>query len=752
MQPQADDVQGQNIKKNKEKKPVYGIYIGCTLVILFLMFTIYTGFSVWNRYKNTIIEKQEEQMLVIAESLADNLEDKINSYCDDINRLASLIEFVAEEKSPTDFQEKLLSEYMGNDQDFVANLILSDENGKVLWNQNQATFNEVYGRFQIDKDMVLEEVRCNEDEFYFSIQKQMPDGRSLTLLVDIADYYQNLISDIRLGTNGYVVVKDSEGTIIMHPEIVQWGKTVIDGREKLYQDVDLTSLKNLVKLQNEQESGVGEYYSYWWTDENLPRVKKVSAFSRAQAGDDYMIVSAVMDYADIYQPISSGFMTIVLTFGCIFTILMIFASVFFYLAVQRRRNQKEIQYLKDLNHVLEETRRGEEVIAHQQRLQIMGTMTGGIAHEFNNLLTPIMGYADMLMDGLPEESESYDYAKEIFEASDKAKDVIHQIAGLSRKNMETVYSFVPIKKALRRSVKMIQSVCPANISFTCKEEFESEGYQGNETQLNQVLLNICVNAFHAIENKTVDTAEETQSGKVILEGSVVSCETLEKRHQMKTTRTWKEYLCLKITDNGCGMDSEIMNQIFDPFFTTKVGGQGTGLGLSIVEQIVHSHKGYIFVESKNGEGSCFSIYLPRAEEAAGSIAESQEGRKVTLHMLILDDNGKVLGLLERGLKKLGVSITSVNNTKDARKLLLKERFDVILIDQDLSKTDNDDSGTCFAMAISSVYPDMIKIIMTSQIRKEIIEAKQHGYIDDYVEKPVSDMQIVETIYRIKPKY
>ena len=256
--------------------------------------------------------------------------------------------------------------------------------------------------------------------------------------------------------------------------------------------------------------------------------------------------------------------------------------------------------------------------------------------------------------------------------------------------------------------------------------------------MNQVLLNLCVNAIHAIGTK--------KEGLIQITGKIVARETIETHFHTKVAQTWDQFIEVQIQDNGCGMDAGTMEQIFNPFFTTNMGKQGTGLGLSIVEQIVHSHSGYIFAESTVGEGSVFSIYLPLVEkdllvEEKMAVKEDMD----ILKIMVIDDNGKVLRLLEKGFTKLGITMVGVENTHEARSLLQKELFDVVLIDQSLSKASSSDTGVLFAMSINQLYPDVIKIIMTEQVRKEIIEAKQHGIINDYIEKPVSCAKIIEVI-------
>ena len=228
-----------------------------------------------------------------------------------------------------------------------------------------------------------------------------------------------LISGIHIGTNGYIVVKDAEGTIIMHPKKEQWGIPVIAGRKKMYPDLDYSSLEKMIEDQKKRQEGISHYYSYWWTNEERPRVQKISAYSPVQIGDSFWVVSAVIDYDDLYEPLAESFLKMV----CIFVGILLAAGIAVVLfgRVMRdmRRAVREINDLKELNEQLEKMHRSEQSIAHQQRLQIMGTMIGGIAHEFNNFLTPIMGYAELLMMELPEGSEEQDSAKEIHDACRK---------------------------------------------------------------------------------------------------------------------------------------------------------------------------------------------------------------------------------------------------------------------------------------------------------------------------------------------
>ena len=278
-------------------------------------------------------------------------------------------------------------------------------------------------------------------------------------------------------------------------------------------------------------------------------------------GGSFWIVSAVVDYDDFYEPVQQSFVKVVLIFGGVALVLVLFMFQMFRLQERDRRSATEISDLKTLNQTLEELHRSEESLAHGQRLQMMGTLTGGIAHEFNNFLTPITGYADLIMADADPGSEIYDNAMEISEAAQKAQEVVKQISSMSRKNVETVYDAVSVEGLLHRTRKLVETNCPKNVELKEENELSGECVLGNATQLQQVLLNISINAIHAIG---------TGGGKLTIRGSVVPRSELAALFpEEKISEEWSSYVCLSVTDTGCGMDKETMQHIFEPFFTTK---------------------------------------------------------------------------------------------------------------------------------------------------------------------------------------
>lgn len=252
---------------------------------------------------------------------------------------------------------------------------------------------------------------------------------------------------------------------------------------------------------------------------------------------------------------------------------------------------------------------------------------------------------------------------EILNASFRAKDMIHQIAALGRKKNETRLHFLAARKAISASFKMMQSICPAHVQLSYVNHVtEQDGFLANETQINQVLLNLFVNASQSISTKQ-------ENGQVILSMEVLPTHEIQVKHRSTMSTVWEKYIAISVKDNGCGMNEETQGQIFNPFFTTKKKeqGLGLGLGLALVAQITEAHKGYIFVESTLDIGSEFFLYFPvvNGETAVKQLSRPQD----TFQVLFIADQRKVLDGIEKSLRKLQVHSIFTQSTEEGRELL-----------------------------------------------------------------------------------
>ena len=708
------------MKKNEDhnKKHTYSIIL--MLPVILIAVFVFLGYEVWIQYRNTLMENQTDQLLMVTEMLKNTIEISMMEYEDDLNFLC----LVDEEEAVTD---EFYKYYLAAKDSFICNIMWEDTDRKMIKSVFDIDIRRAVLITRMNETNSIYQYTDQEGQNYLGFRKEMQSGKAINLLLDEEDYYIKLISDIRIGTNGYIVVKSSSGQIILHPDSEQWGIDVIEGRKEIYPGLDYSSLEKMIERQKKGETGISEYYSYWWMDDAVPRVKKLAAYVPARVGDDFWIISGVTDYNDFYIPIQEGFVRIILVFVGIIVIVLILSIYVAKLLLDREKSESEIVYLKELNELLEEIHRNEEVLAHQERLQIMGTITSGIAHEFNNFLTPILGYAELLMMELPEHSDEHESAQEIYEAAEKATDVVRQISTLSRKNVETVYKTVEAGPMLQRALKLVESVCPYQIRLEDDIQLGKARILGNATQINQVILNICVNAIHAIGKN---------EGRILVRGRTVSRWQVENRIGVKLSGVWEHYIRIDIEDNGKGMDQDTVRQIFDPFFTTKSNGEGTGLGLALVEQIIHSHKGYINVDSQPQIGTQFHIFFPISETE-----QVELGKKKNLQLVIVDDNAKVLQLLERNFAKLKYPILTFREKEELQKCLDEQPVDVLVIEQILEGISSID----FAMSIKDKYPGMVYIIMVDVVTREIVEAKQRKIIDGYIEKPVSVTMILETI-------
>ncbi len=678
------------------------------------------GGMVWKDYRTALIESQTRQMELVVQSLADSIEFSLDEYEDRLDAAVRKVE-ADPGHSPTLARS-----------DTLTDLWIEDNDGKVIYS--------CYGLTPIC-DMMLtnngEGITYwqyhSGDRHYLVLKKQAGD-KTVCLVVDSETLYEQLVSDLKVGTNGYVMIKNASNRVVMHPERAQWGIDVLEGRRKLYRkaQLDMTSLANLLHTQQVESSGIQDYYSYWWTDPSLPRVRKISAFRQLPVGESFWIVSAVVDYDDLYQPVAESFQKVAILFLSVAVVLGLFLLMVFRLQQKERRNVTEINDLKSLNATLEELHRSEESLAHGQRLQLMGTLTGGIAHEFNNFLTPITGYADIIMAETDPGSEIYDNALEISEAAQKAQDVVKQISSMSRKNVETVYEPVEAAKLVENTRKLVETNCPKQVEIVEDLDVTGEAVLGNSTQLQQVLLNICVNAIHAIG---------TKGGHLTLRARTVPrAELAERLPEEKISYDWPTYICISVSDDGCGMDKDTLQHIFEPFFTTKKTGEGTGLGLALAEQIIRTHRGWICAESALGKGTTFYIYLPLLEQQHAQ-EQLQWGQDRKLRILAADDNKKVLDLLTADFAKLGLEVVTCSRRGEVRALLDEQTFDVLAIDESLTGG----SGVEFCMSIQGKYPGLTRLVMTNSPTREIVDARRHRVIDGYITKPVSAGTLLEEI-------
>lgn len=258
-------------------------------------------------------------------------------------------------------------------------------------------------------------------------------------------------------------------------------------------------------------------------------------------------------------------------------------------------------YSKLFRTVLKKKSLFKKKIAELERIRSIGTLAGGIAHDFNNILGGIVGFVELAQMDAPKDSEQHTYLNMILDASDRAKDLIKQILTYSCQS-ENKFSCVQINIIVQEAVKLLRASLPKTINIIEKVNALST-IMGDPTQIHQVVMNLCINASHAIKKS---------DGEVIvsLSDEKVDHSSIKYNQDLAPGK----YLKLCVADTGEGMPPHILKHIFEPFFTTKKKDQGTGMGLSVVHGIVINHKGHLFVDSEIEKGTTFTILFPTVKE------------------------------------------------------------------------------------------------------------------------------------------
>nr|WP_320016815.1 ATP-binding protein [uncultured Desulfobacter sp.] len=241
-------------------------------------------------------------------------------------------------------------------------------------------------------------------------------------------------------------------------------------------------------------------------------------------------------------------------------------------------------------------------IVQLQKMEALGVLAGGIAHDFNNILSPILGYTDLCLSICPEDEKMLKYLRRVKSASVRAQDMVAQILAFSRQG-EKEYIRCHPGPIIKESLKLMRGSVPKNIKIETLVSTDLAPVMADPTQIHQLVMNLCTNAYHAMADK----------GGVL---TVRLDEVQVKEMPFEETRQILpgSYIHLQVVDTGHGMSRAVMDNIFEPYFTTKTEGRGTGMGLPIIKGIIARLKGYIFVDSTEGKGSCFDVYLPQAPE------------------------------------------------------------------------------------------------------------------------------------------
>jgi len=354
-----------------------------------------------------------------------------------------------------------------------------------------------------------------------------------------------------------------------------------------------------------------------------------------------------------------------------------------------------------------------------QKMEGIGTLAGGIAHDFNNILAVINGYAELCVLNSSDPAIVQKSVREIKRAAERATGLVRQILTFSRK-AEVRVSSLDLNQHLQDLVKLLAETFPRNITFNFNLDGNLPPLLADQNQLQQIVLNLCVNARDAMPGGGSITLTTQR-----LEGDEVPAGMPGRR----------PCACLKVSDTGTGMPAHVRDRIFEPFFTTKGVNKGTGLGLAVVYGIVASHEGSIDVESAVGQGSTFRVCLPFADSAVLTPAAIRptEFPGGTESILVIDDEAPLRQLLETSLSRKGYTVTTARDGLDAIDVLgrMEKRFDVVLLDLNMPGA----TGIEVLKVLKVTHPEAKVLVITGHLTPESrVEFEQLGQ-KAFIRKP-----------------
>lgn len=543
-----------NLTKNSKNRRIQPfVTVAGALVILMAAFFCY------REVRDTIVSNEEENIISIAKVSAHSLETTLQA--------KSNLVYAA------------LSGDMENEEDIRQNMLKVGEKARYISLEEEQTLNkwqkDVCEKARTSPGEVIAGPTIHQEEGHYALYltKAVYVDRSIAGYVQVElnldEIYEGdqALSNLNLSKHGYCVVKNSDGITIMANQ---------DRKEEE------------LELSGQEKSGCETVWSYGVSGGVPNRTRKLVAYDTAEFCEEEFILCVIEDYDGITEPIEriASYLSVL---GMALLVWIAFSGYRF--VCQQREEEKlkmELQYEKELNEANDALKNQENLMQKYNHSKTTAVLTGAIAHEFNNLMTPIVLYSELFVENEVIKQEMPDEVYELEASVKRCEELARQLLDYSRQGKaEKVLTDYNATFAVASSVGIVERLMPDNIKMTsiiCKTNYYIRGQIGT---LNQIILNLVTNAIHAIGEKDghikVQFGLSTESAKMVR---------------------------LIIEDNGSGIPTEIRYHIFDPFFTTKNEKEGTGIGLTVVRRLVEEHGGLIRVKSKEGEGTTFIIEFP----------------------------------------------------------------------------------------------------------------------------------------------
>ena len=410
-------------------------------------------------------------------------------------------------------------------------------------------------------------------------------------------------------------------------------------------------------------------------------------------------------------------------------------------AILYENAQNDAKELKKRLRKIQKSEKEKQVLTLQlqqtQKMEAIGTLAGGIAHDFNNILSGMMGFTELALAKIPDGDDKLrKYLNKSLSSCNRARDLVQQILRFSRRD-EGVMGGLSLLPILKESLKLMRSTLPSFIEIRESFNAYADLIVGDPTQIHQVIMNLCTNAYHAVRDGGILTI------------SLENERFYDQREFLSLKVPPGEYVKLSVSDTGKGIPMDILPRIFEPYFTTKKINEGTGLGLSVVLGIVKTHGGLMHVESRSGRGARFDVYFPLSEDMP------LEQTRQPMHklprgngerILVVDDEEFFLDVLKEHLLGTGYDVTAVSSSQKALEIFKKEPmgYDLLITDQAMPEM----TGIQLVSEIRTLNRHVPVVLCTGYSETITEHTIDHYRINKFLMKPVSRHDLAATVHDV----
>lgn len=563
----------------RAEKQKWRFLTGLGGALLLTLVGIVLVIQVITQYGQIFLKNQDDYLLHLAQSVDKNISNLLDRYEYSMNYVTNRRDFreAQENWRRTDDSGRmleLLGESLLNQEELIAAVLVTEGDRVIL-----STDGELDYSFLSDSGSgILRPCVGGDGAVYLALTHEEEAGLLYAALLDLDLFYDQLVSHAFTDHN-WVLLTDARCQVLLYQQQRHAYVDRVDAVTSATSGQEGVEL--LLDSQKEQRVRTVSY-QYYDADTRESYTARMAAVPSTESENGSFAVAVVANFEKEAAALNYALFRLVLCGGMVMAGIALMVGL---MLRARHKDERELRLLRRKNEQMEELNRQTQELAHHQRLETIGTLTSSIAHEFNNLLTPIMGYSILVLEQLPpEDTELYDSMLEIYSASQKAKTIISRLSDLSRKNASLTYQFLSPDELARRVLEVSAPARPAKVEVRLEPGCPHPWLYGNETQLSQLLLNLVLNSFHAMSE----------------EGGTLTLSTAVEG----------ERVLFRVTDTGQGIPPEVLPKIFDPFFTTKDSGKGTGLGLAIVRQVTEEHQGEITVDSQVGKGTVITVRFP----------------------------------------------------------------------------------------------------------------------------------------------